>query len=54
MVAAPERLSKKGRSIVIAADNELVRSAASTWEIAIKFALGQLTLPETPATYIRA
>jgi PIN domain nuclease of toxin-antitoxin system len=52
MVAAPERLSKKGRSIVIAADNELVLSAASTWEIAIKFALGKLALPETPATYI--
>jgi len=46
MVAAPERLSKKGRSIVIAPDNEPVRSAASTWKIAIKFALGQLTLFE--------
>ncbi|HEX6814484.1 MAG TPA: type II toxin-antitoxin system VapC family toxin [Gemmatimonadaceae bacterium] len=52
MVAAPERLSKKGRSIVVAAENELVLSAASTWEIAIKFALGKVRLPETPASYI--
>jgi PIN domain nuclease of toxin-antitoxin system len=52
MVAAPERLSKKGRSIVIAAENELVLSAASAWEIAIKFALGKLRLPETPESYI--
>ncbi|HEY7895242.1 MAG TPA: type II toxin-antitoxin system VapC family toxin [Gemmatimonadaceae bacterium] len=52
MVAAPERLSKKGRSIVIAAENELVLSAASAWEIAIKVALGKLTLPETPESYI--
>ncbi|HKV52049.1 MAG TPA: type II toxin-antitoxin system VapC family toxin [Gemmatimonadaceae bacterium] len=52
MIAAPERLSKKSRSIVIAAENELVLSAASAWEIAIKFALGTLHLPETPESYI--
>ena len=52
MIAAPERLSKKGRSIVIGAENELVLSAASTWEIAIKFALGKLHLPESPESYI--
>jgi PIN domain nuclease of toxin-antitoxin system len=52
MIAAPERLSKKGRSIVIAAENELVLSAASAWEIAIKHALGKLRLPETPESYI--
>lgn len=27
-------------------------SAASAWEIAIKSALGRLTLPEPPATYV--
>lgn len=52
MIAAPERLSKKGRSIVIAAENELVLSAASAWEIAIKHTLGKLRLPETPESYI--
>jgi PIN domain nuclease of toxin-antitoxin system len=52
MIAAPERLSKKGRSIVIAAENELVFSAASAWEIATKHALGKLRLPETPESYI--
>lgn len=32
--------------------NELLLSAASSWEIAIKFALGRLTLPEPPARYV--
>lgn len=52
MLAAPERLSKKSRSLVIAAENDLVFSAASAWEIAIKSVLGKLQLPETPAAYI--
>jgi PIN domain nuclease of toxin-antitoxin system len=32
--------------------NELLLSAASTWEIAIKFASGRLHLPDPPATYV--
>jgi PIN domain nuclease of toxin-antitoxin system len=30
----------------------LLLSAATSWEIAIKWALGRLTLPEHPATYV--
>ena len=33
-------------------DNELLLSAASSWEIAIKYALGKLALPEPPMTYV--
>lgn len=34
------------------AQNSLLLSAASSWEIAIKHALGKLPLPEEPATYV--
>ena len=52
MLSAPERLSKKTRSRVASSDNELLLSAASAWEIAIKHALGKLQLPEPPEEYI--
>ncbi len=32
--------------------HELFLSAASAWEIAIKFALGKLPLPDPPAVYV--
>jgi PIN domain nuclease of toxin-antitoxin system len=52
MLAAPERLSKRTRALVVSVENELVLSAASAWEIAIKHGLGKLQLPEPPGTYI--
>lgn len=48
MLAAPERLSKGGRALVVESGNELVLSAARAWEIATKCALVKLTLPEPP------
>jgi PIN domain nuclease of toxin-antitoxin system len=33
-------------------ENELLFSAASSWEIAIKYGLGRLALPQPPDTYI--
>ena len=33
-------------------DNDLYLSAASSWEIAIKYRLGKLPLPESPAQFI--
>jgi PIN domain nuclease of toxin-antitoxin system len=32
--------------------NQLLLSAASTWEIAVKYRLGKLPLPEPPARFI--
>jgi PIN domain nuclease of toxin-antitoxin system len=52
MLASPERLSKKTRALGVSPDNELLLSAASAWEIAIKYALGKLKLPEPPEEYI--
>ncbi len=52
MLAAPDRLSEDSRTLLIAAENELLFSAASAWEIAIKHGLGKLRLPGSPAKYI--
>jgi PIN domain nuclease of toxin-antitoxin system len=52
MAAAPERLSTRARALVETTDNELLLSAASAWEIAIKHALGKLALPEPPERYV--
>lgn len=52
MLAAPDRLSAESRALLTAAENELLLSAASAWEIAIKHGLGRLQLPEAPARYI--
>ena len=48
----PERLSPKAESILEDLGNELFLSAASAWEIAIKFAAGKLHLPEPPSSYV--
>ncbi|GAC1324793.1 MAG: type II toxin-antitoxin system VapC family toxin [Mycobacteriales bacterium] len=52
MVAAPERLRKEVRILLASPASELVLSAASGWEISIKHALGRLSLPESPTTYV--
>jgi PIN domain nuclease of toxin-antitoxin system len=47
----PERL---GKSLRVVEDERaaLLLSAASSWEIAIKYQLGKLPLPETPERYV--
>ena len=52
MLAAPERFSRKSRALVASAEHELLLSAASAWEIAVKHGLGKLPLPEPPAKYV--
>jgi PIN domain nuclease of toxin-antitoxin system len=51
LLTEPERL---GAHLEIAEDrrNALLVSAASSWEIAIKYALGRLPLPEPPERYV--
>ncbi|CAN5167800.1 type II toxin-antitoxin system VapC family toxin [soil metagenome] len=48
---APERL---GNALALAEDPaaDLILSAVSTWEIAVKWELGRLPLPEPPARYV--
>lgn len=49
---ADPQLSDDARSIVRDATNELFLSAASVWEIIIKYRLGRLPLPESPERFI--
>lgn len=52
MTASPERFSATALEQIESADNELYFSAVSAWEIALKFGLGKLRLPERPRDYI--
>ncbi len=52
MLTEPVRLGPETSSIISDARNGLLLSAASSWEIAIKYQLGKLALPETPERYV--
>ncbi|MDP2956244.1 MAG: type II toxin-antitoxin system VapC family toxin [Longimicrobiales bacterium] len=52
MTAEPERLGPDARALLEDASNEILLSAASAWEIAIKVGIGKLRLPERPSSYI--
>ena len=52
LVMEPERLQGPSHNAVSDASNVLVLSAASSWEVAIKYSLGRLPLPEPPATFV--
>jgi PIN domain nuclease of toxin-antitoxin system len=47
----PKRLAKQ-LPVVEDLRNTLLVSAASSWEVAIKYAIGKLPLPELPARYM--
>ena len=49
---APERLNKQATAILSSGASEIYLSAASSWEIAIKFALRALRLPSPPSQFI--
>ena len=50
--ATPERISAPTRDLLADPANQIVLSAASAWEIAIKYALGKLPLPRAPHLYV--
>lgn len=54
MRMAPDRLAPEVRQILIDTANEVLFSAVSSWEIAIKFSIGRLDLPEPPAVFVPA
>jgi len=51
-VGSTERLNQQALALVEDATTELFLSAASSWEISIKSALGKLKLPEAASTYV--
>ena len=52
MLAAPERLGPSVRALLEDEANQLMLSAASSWEIAIKYSTGRLSLPDAPAQFV--
>ncbi len=51
-IEAPERLSARARKEIKSDANEILVSAASAWEIAIKTSLGDLVLPDDPQRFV--
>lgn len=52
--AEPGQLHVQAREAIEDRDNEIFVSAAAAWEIAIKVALGKLTVPSDPAVWFPA
>jgi len=52
MQAEPGRLSEDARQLVEDSAHQVLLSAASAWEIAIKYRLGKLQLPVAPGAYL--
>ena len=50
----PERIQATTLESLENAENELLLSAASSWEIAIMYALGRLHLPVSPREYVES
>ena len=48
---APD-LSARARELFVDPGNEVYLSAVSAWEIAVKYALGRLPLPEPPERFV--
>jgi PIN domain nuclease of toxin-antitoxin system len=48
----PERLGPRARDLLEDAETQLLLSAASSWEISIKYGLDRLPLPEPPAAFV--
>jgi PIN domain nuclease of toxin-antitoxin system len=52
LLSDPGRLRPDLLRLLHSSKNELLLSAASSWEIAVKYRLGKLTLPEPPETFV--
>jgi len=51
-MGAEDKLNSEARRVLEETKNQLFLSAATSWEISIKWALGKLELPEPPSTYM--
>lgn len=51
-IAEPGRLSPTTLSLLKSPDTTVLFSAVSTWEIAIKYSIGKLKLPEPPESFV--
>ena len=51
-IAEPRRLGGRSRRLIADKGNDILLSAASSWEIAIKYSIGKLVLPEPPEEFV--
>ncbi|HEV3039342.1 MAG TPA: type II toxin-antitoxin system VapC family toxin [Candidatus Angelobacter sp.] len=51
-IGPKEKLNQEAHELLANGSEEIYFSAASSWEIAIKFALGKLRLPEVPERFV--
>jgi len=51
-VAEPDKLGDKARRLIEDRRNTIFLSAASSWEISIKYSIGKLNLPEPPDEFV--
>ena len=51
-VSAPQKLNLPAKQVLSSTEHILFLSVVSSWEIAIKFSLRKLTLPEPPTIYV--
>ncbi|TVQ28617.1 MAG: type II toxin-antitoxin system VapC family toxin [Spirochaetaceae bacterium] len=51
-IAEPHRLSDSSLDLIRDPSNRILISSATTWEIAIKYSIGKLALPEPPERFV--
>lgn len=51
-IVTPEKLSSRVQEMIKDGGNDIFLSAVSSWEIAIKYAIGKLPLPEAPDRFV--
>ncbi|TVQ26794.1 MAG: type II toxin-antitoxin system VapC family toxin [Spirochaetaceae bacterium] len=51
-IAEPARLSDSSLDLIRDPSNRILISSATTWEIAIKYSIGKLALPEPPDRFV--
>jgi PIN domain nuclease of toxin-antitoxin system len=51
-VVAEHKLNPTAQEVLTSSSSELYFSAVGSWEVAIKFALGALSLPKAPSEYV--
>jgi|SRR5271154_5973643 PIN domain nuclease of toxin-antitoxin system len=49
---SPERLTRESLQLLADPSNSLFLSAVSAWEVVIKYSLGRLLLPDSPARWL--
>ena len=54
MLTDPDRLPARAAEVLADPTTQVFVSAASAWEIAIKYELGRLPLPEPPTSFVPA